>query len=99
MLNARQIRHLRALAHGLDPVVRVGQQGVTPAVLAELDAALEAHELVKVKISASDRRERQARVEQLASGCGAEIVQTIGHTVTLFRTSARRPRSLLAADP
>lgn len=92
MLTPRQIRYLRALAHGLRPVVLIGQQGVTPAVLAELDGALEAHELVKVRIAAADRRERQARLAALAAASGATVVQAIGHTATLYRASRRQPR-------
>jgi RNA-binding protein len=98
MLTPRQIRYLRGLAHGLRPLLRVGQQGVTPPLLAELDAALEAHELIKVRIAASDRQERQKRLAALAAGSGAAIVQTIGHTVTLYRPSTRHPRLLPPGD-
>lgn len=98
MLTPRQIRYLRGLAHGLRPLLRVGQQGVTPPLLAELDAALEAHELIKVRIAASDRQERLKRLAALAAGSGAEIVQTIGHTATLFRPSTRHPRLLPPGD-
>ncbi len=95
MLTSRQIRRLRGLAHHLRPVVRIGQLGVTPAVLAELNAALEAHELVKVKIAAADARERRERLAALAAGSGAAIVQAIGKTATLFRPSGRSKSRLL----
>lgn len=98
MLTPRQIRHLRGLAHHLRPVVRIGQLGVTPAVLAELNAALDAHELVKVRIAAADSRERQERLAALAEGSGATIVQAIGKTATLFRPSSRPTSRLVPPE-
>lgn len=59
---------------------------------AELDAALQAHELVKVKLAGSGRDERQMLVESLCTACDAESVQQIGATVTLFRRNRERPR-------
>lgn len=84
-------RHLRSLAHALKPVVRLGQQGLTDAVSKELDGALSHHELVKVKLSVSDK---QARLDQVAALCRsvkAECVQQIGHTATLFRRNVKKP--------
>jgi len=72
--------------------VRVGQRGVTDALTAELDAALRAHELVKVKLAGADREERAALVEALCRACEAESVQQLGGTVTLFRRNPDRPR-------
>jgi RNA-binding protein len=63
-LTQNQKKHLRRLGHGLDPVVLVGQQGFTPGVTAELDGALTAHELVKVRARTGDR---QLRDEILSS--------------------------------
>ena len=79
------------MAHGLKPVVRLGQHGLTDAVSRELDGALEHHELVKVKLSTS---EKQARLEQLDALCKsvkAQCIQQIGHTATLFRRNAKKP--------
>ena len=72
--------------------MRVGQRGVTDAVTAELDAALTAHELVKVKLAGSGREARAAQVEALCEASGAEPVQQIGATATLFRRNPERPR-------
>lgn len=72
--------------------MRVGQRGVTAAVTAELDAALDAHELVKVKLAGAGRDTRRAWVEALCAASGAESVQQIGATATLFRRNPERPR-------
>jgi RNA-binding protein len=84
-LNEHQKRHLRRLGHGLKPVVRTGNAGLTDAVLAELDVALRDHELVKVKLVANDRNQRRQYVEQLIEATGAELVQSIGHMVLVYR--------------
>ncbi len=91
-LNSAQKRHLRALAHSLKPVVRLGQKGVTDSVIAELDIALERHELLKVKIGSEDR---ETTIVALCEGARAEWVQTIGNTVTLFRRNNDKPRVTL----
>lgn len=88
-LTSSQKRHLRALAHALKPVVRLGQKGVTDSVIAELDLALARHELLKVKISAEDR---ESTIVALCEGARAEWVQTVGNTVTLYRRNEDKPR-------
>lgn len=79
---------LRARAHALRAVVRVGQRGLSEALLRELDQALIRHELVKVRLAGEDRAARAAQLERLADASGAQVVQRIGHTATLYR---RRP--------
>ena len=91
-LSASQKRYLRGFAHDLHAVILVGQKGVTPALLKELDGALAHHELVKVKLADKDRESRTASIEQLREGSEAEIVQTIGHVVCLFRRHPREPK-------
>lgn len=87
-LTAAQTRFLRGQAHDLRAMLQVGGKGVTDALLAELDLALEHHELVKVKVAAADREERDALVARLADGTGAALVQRIGHVAVLYRPSA-----------
>lgn len=91
-LSAFQKRYLRGLAHTLDPVVLLGQKGVTQAVIAELGLALDHHELVKVKLSGGDREERAAQIEALCTPLDAEVVQTIGRTATLWRRNVGEPK-------
>ena len=93
-LSDKQIRHLKGLAHHLKPVVRVGQHGLRDSVLAELEGALDAHELVKVKIVA----EKAGRIEvigQLTEATGAELIQHIGQIAVLFRRNTQKPKVVL----
>jgi len=96
-LHRAELKFLRSLAHALKPVVRLGQNGLTDAVTRELDGALERHELVKVKLAGDSREARDAQLDALASSAGALVVQRIGHTATLYRENAERPRIDLAA--
>ena len=91
-LSNNQLRHLRGLAHALKPIVLVGAKGVTDAVVAELDGALAHHELVKLRIDASDREARDAMVADLTGRVRAQRVQRVGHTLTLYRRDAENPR-------
>jgi len=81
----QQIRELKSRAHSLKPVVRIGQHGLSEAVLTELDIALSHHELLKVKLAAADREQRNTLIEQLVAKSGASVVQRIGHILVLFR--------------
>lgn len=91
-LNAFQKRYLRGLAHSLDAVILLGQKGVTPNLINELSLALDHHELVKTKLSGGDREERAVQIEALLNGTKAELVQTIGHTATLWRRNEKEPK-------
>jgi len=91
-LAREQIRHLRALAHPLKPVVRIGQHGLRDSVLEELGIALDHHELVKVKVSVGDRDARDAVIAALIAQTGAELVQRIGNVAVLFRRNPKKPR-------
>jgi RNA-binding protein len=86
-LTNAQIRFLRGQAHGLKAMLQIGAKGVTDAVVAELDLALEHHELLKVKIAAEDREARDAMVADLAERSGAALVQRIGNVAVLYRES------------
>jgi len=98
-LTAAQTRFLRGQAHGLKALWQVGGKGVSPAVVAEIDAALEQHELIKVRIAAAGREERAALVQQLATECHAALVQTIGHVAVLYRPSQERRQIVLPRGP
>lgn len=94
-ISPSQQRYLRSLAHDLHPVILLGAKGATDAVVKELDLALSHHELVKVKLSGGDKDERDAQMEILIKGTGAESVQQIGHIVVLFRRNEEDPRLAL----
>lgn len=91
-LSSHQKRYLRGVAHSLDPVVMVGQKGLTPAVLQEFDRALAHHELVKVKLADADREDRAMTIEALREGSKSELVQTIGRVACFYRRHPREPK-------
>jgi RNA-binding protein len=94
-LTNAQKRYLRGLAHDLRPVLLVGAKGVTPAVLSELDLALEQHELIKIRVAAGDRDERDAWIGALVEASGASLAGRIGHVAILYRRSADKPFVIL----
>ena len=76
---------LKAKAHKLDPVVHVGAKGLTDEVIAEIDRALHAHELIKVRAASLDRDARAEAFGRIAEKTGAQAVQHIGKVFVLFR--------------
>jgi len=78
-------RKLKARAHALDPVVHVGEKGLTDPVWAEIDRALSAHELIKVRAGGRDRAAREAVLAEICARLGAQAVQHIGKVLVLFR--------------
>lgn len=89
-LTPKQRSFLRGKAHHLDPVVMLGKEGVSEAVLKATDKALEDHELIKIKVPAADQDEFTATVEELMAQTKAEIVQKIGHLLVIYR-KAKKP--------
>ena len=90
-MQKQQRRRLKALAHGLKPIVRIGQHGLHANVLMEIDRALTDHELVKIRVAAADRDDRQAMVTSICESTTATLVATTGHVAVLFRRNAEAP--------
>jgi len=84
-LTARERAHLKARAHALEPVVQAGSSGVTDTLVAEVDRALTAHELIKVKVGADDREERVAIGDEICGRTGATAVHRVGKVLILWR--------------
>lgn len=84
-------KRYRTIGHSLKPVVTVAGKGLSEGVVAELGRALDDHELIKVKLAMEDREERKEVIAELCSQTGAELVQTIGKIVLIFR-EARKPK-------
>ncbi len=84
-LTPAQRKEKRADAHHLDPVVMVGGEGLTPAVVKETDAALKAHGLIKVRVFSDDRDGREAMLAQLCDELNAAPIQHIGKLLVLWR--------------
>lgn len=84
-LSGADRKSLRAEAHHLDPVVAIGDAGLTPSVLAEADRALSAHGLIKIRVHGDDRQRRIAIMEQLCDGLGCAPIQMIGKLLVVWR--------------
>jgi RNA-binding protein len=83
-LSPAERQKLKGRGHKLDPVVIVGGDGLSAAVIAEIDRNLKSHELIKVRVNA-DRGEREAMLEEICRKLGAQPVQHIGKVLVLFR--------------
>ncbi len=94
-LSGRQRRHLSALGHHLDPVVQVGHEGVSEALVRQADLQLEAHELIKVKIAESAPQARHEAALLLAERTGAQVAQVLGRTALLYRRRKENPAIVL----
>jgi RNA-binding protein len=97
-LTKKQIRQLKSLVHHLNPVVIIGQNGLTEAVFNELDITLNTHELIKVRLNAGEREERQEMIVRICDRCNAELVQSIGHVAAFFRRNPDKPVISLSQD-
>jgi putative YhbY family RNA-binding protein len=84
-LTPRERSRLKARAHPLEPVVKVGNAGLTDTVAAEVDRALTAHELIKVKVAGADRQAREALCDAICARADAAEVQRVGKVLVLWR--------------
>lgn len=89
-LSAAEKKHFRGIGHHLKPIILVGGNGLSEALLAELDRALEEHELIKVKVHAEDRDNRRAVIAALPAAVGCELVNTIGNIALIYRAAKRQ---------
>ena len=94
-LTGKQRRHLRALGHHLGPVVQVGHEGVSDAVVRQADQQLESHELIKVKIGESSPQDRHDAAALLAERTHARVAQVLGRTALLYRPRKENPQIVL----
>jgi RNA-binding protein len=94
-LNERQRKFLRGLAHALNPVVWIGNAGLSDAVVRETQSALESHELIKVKARGAERGARDDMLAQLATRSNSVLVHRIGHVGVLYRQHPKLPRIVI----
>ena len=87
MLTAAERKALKAKAHKLDPVVQIGAKGLTDEVIAEIERALDAHELIKVRAASLERVARGEAFDSICDRTGAEAVQRVGKVLVLYRAS------------
>lgn len=89
-LNKKQIQYLKGVAHPLKPVVLLGSNGLTEAVVAEIDYALNHHELIKVKIPTDDRETKSLIVDAICRETSSTKIQVIGKTLIIYRQSEEK---------
>ncbi len=90
-LTGKQRRHLRALGHHLEPIVQLGKQGLTDGAERAIDVALEHHELVKIKLLTECPEQRDELAERLSPRVSAQVAQTLGRTILLYRRHPKKP--------
>lgn len=93
-LSSEQKKALKRIGHHLKPVVMVSENGITEGVLAELNRALDDHELIKIRVTAGDRETKQELITQICAASKAELVQVIGKMAILLRRSKTPNASL-----
>lgn len=85
----QDIKQLRAIGHKLKPVVTVAGNGLTDAVVAEIDRALSQHELIKIKLAVGPKDAKKTVSEQICEKSGAEVVQSVGNIILVLRRTAK----------
>ena len=86
-LTNKQKQYLKGLAHSLKPIVQLGGNGLTEGVIAEIDSALNHHELIKVKVPSDDREEKSLIMDAIVGETKSLKVQSIGHVLVIYRPS------------
>lgn len=95
-LTPAQRRALKAKAHHLEPVVIVGDAGLTPAVLHEIDVSLKSHELIKIRVTGDDRDARAGMIAAIRDALDASPVQHIGKILVMYRPKPAEPEQKVA---
>jgi RNA-binding protein len=90
-LSPAERKLLKSRAHALKPVVAIGNEGLSAAVLKEIDASLRAHDLIKIRVTGDDREARQALLGEICNRSGASPVQHIGKILVVYRESPEAP--------
>jgi len=90
-LTNRELRYLRSLSHELSPVVMVADKGLSDNVRAEIEGALDSHELIKIKLR-GEREQRSAWIEAIVAETNADLVQKIGQVACFYRPNPDNPR-------
>jgi RNA-binding protein len=88
-LNSKQVSHLRGLGHRLNPVVMIGNNGLSEEVLREIDRSLDAHELIKIKVQGDQRELRVQMLQEICDKLGAAAIQHIGKQLVVYRPAAK----------
>ncbi len=91
-LNNKQKNYLRKLGHSLKPVFHIGKQGFTETSKTELEQALLAHELIKVKVLPNAPKDAKEIAQELPSLLACHVVQQVGHMLLIYKTNEKKPK-------
>lgn len=89
MLTSKQKKHLKSLANTMEPIFQVGKNDISPNLIKQLDDALEARELIKIKLLKSSILDKDTAAQEIAEETKSEVVQILGSIITLYRTSKK----------
>ena len=95
MITKAEQKRFKAIGHSLKPVVTIAGNGLSDAVISELNRAITDHELIKVRVNADDRDDKQATIEKVVGAANAELVQSIGNVALIYK-SANKPNPKLS---
>ncbi len=90
MLNVKQKQYLKGVAHDLEPFVRIGDKGLTPSVIKEIEVNLTAHELIKIRVFGDERDARTSMINEICQKTSSELVQHIGKLLVIYRQSEQK---------
>ncbi|KNZ69538.1 hypothetical protein Tfer_1783 [Thermincola ferriacetica] len=91
-LKGKHKRFLRAMGSGIDPIIQIGKGALAPNVIKQIDDALEARELIKIRVLNNCAEEIDRIAERVASATDAHLIQLIGHVILLYRPSKTKPQ-------
>ncbi len=89
-MKAKDRQKLKGRAHALSPIIILGNNGLTEAVHAEIEKALDAHELIKIRVNAEDKMERELLTEEICETHKCELIQKIGHIIVIYRENPEK---------
>ncbi len=92
LINSKQKKYLKGLAHSLSPVIQIGKEGITEGLLAATDVELLRHELIKIKIGNNSGLEKNDTAQVISQATGSSLVQLIGKTLILYRKNPKRAK-------
>ena len=87
MLSSKQVVHLKALSHKLNPIVHIGLKGLTDSVIKEILVSLKAHELIKIKLHEKDKAKRKLLLDEVCKKTNGQAINQIGMQIVIFRAN------------
>jgi RNA-binding protein len=87
MLSSKQVAHLKALSHNLNPVVQIGHRGLTNSVINEILVSLKAHELIKIKLQEKEKTKRKLLLDEVCKKTNGQAINQIGMQIVIFKAN------------